>query len=346
MFPLYALTGAGFLQAVFPALPRVPVALLLLLLFYLANLFGARLAMWIQAVLVVVMLGALLLFVSRGLPAVDPVNLRPLFPMGASGFLVASAVLTFTVLGANAAVELGDEIVEPQRNIPLSFAISIPVVTLIYVLIGLVVAGTAPWQSRATGGAPASLAGIASSLLRGPAQLYFLLGGGLLAVVTTLNATYLWGTKSLLVIAEDGLIPRAVTRVSRRFGTPHWLLTMIFACSCAALLLVGERVETFAVLASLGGIVIFIPVMGAALRLRRAHPEVYARARWHLAGALHYLAPVVGVLFCLLVIAILLADLSSHRDGWLFLVLFLLWAAAGALYVRLRLQFMSRTSGK
>jgi APA family basic amino acid/polyamine antiporter len=344
MFPLYALTGSSFLLAVFPTLPKLPVALALLFVFYVANLFGARLAMWVQAVLVVIMFGALLLFVGRGLPAVDPTNLRPLFPLGAAGFLMASAVLTFTVLGANAAVELGDEIVEPQRNIPLSFAVSIPVVTVIYVLIGLVVAGVGPWQTRAAAGS--SLAGVAASFLHGPARLYFLLGGGLLAVVTTLNATYLWGTKSLLLIAEDGLIPSSVTRVNRRFGTPHWLLTIIFVASAAALLLIGERVETFAVLASLGGIVIFIPVMAAALRLRRKHPEMYARARFSLAGPLHYAAPVVGLLFCLLVIGILLVDLSSHREGWLFLAVFLLWGVVGALYARLRLQFMSRTSGK
>ena len=54
----------------------------------------------------------------------------------------------------------------------------------------------------------------------------------------------------------------------------------------------------------------------------------------------------VGLLFCLLVIGILLVDLSSHREGWLFLAVFLLWGVVGALYARLRLQFMSRTSGK
>ena len=40
MFPLFALTGARFLQWVFPALPLMPTALALLLFFYLTNLFG------------------------------------------------------------------------------------------------------------------------------------------------------------------------------------------------------------------------------------------------------------------------------------------------------------------
>jgi len=117
-------------------------------------------------------------------------NLSPLFPGGAGGFAVASAMLTFTILGANAAVELGDEIQQPRRNIPLSFIISIPIVVAIYVAIGVVTAGIAPWS----GGRALSLAEMSDSFMARIPFLFFLLGGGFLAVVTTLNATCLWGT--------------------------------------------------------------------------------------------------------------------------------------------------------
>ena len=274
MFPLYALTGATFLKAVIPALPKIPVALLLLAVFFATNLFGAKIAVWVQAVLVAILLMALVVFVGAGLPRISLQNFSPLFAGRSGGFLVATAILTFTILGANAAVELGDEIIDPRRNIPRSFLISIPVVTLIYVVIGIVAAGVAPWNSWND----SSLSAVATAFLRGPLFVFFIIGGGFLAVVTTLNATYLWGTKSLIVITEDGLFPRALARINRRFGTPHWFLIIIFIISSAALIIAGERVETFAVFASLGGIIIFIPVMGAALRLRKHHPQLYARS--------------------------------------------------------------------
>jgi APA family basic amino acid/polyamine antiporter len=332
MFPLYALTGAGFLRAVFPALPAVPTALALLFLFYLANLLGARIAMWVQAVMVVVLLAALFVFIGGGLPRIEAANFSPLFPGGVGGFAVASSLLTFTVLGANAAVELGDEIVEPRRNIPLSFVISIPVVVVIYAAIGLVAAGIAPWQS----GQESPLAAVAARFLKGFPYLFFLLGGGFLAVVTTLNATYLWGTKSLLLVVEDGLLPRGLAAVNRRFGTPHWLLTFIFVISALSLLAAGSRVETFAIFASLGGIIIFIPVMGAAFRLRRRFPDVYARSGVRLRGIWYWLAPAGGLLLCLLAIAILLVDLSSRVQGWWLFAVFLAWLAGGALFAWLR----------
>jgi APA family basic amino acid/polyamine antiporter len=341
MFPLYALTGATFLKAVFPALPKIPVAALLLAVFFATNLFGAKIAVWVQAVMVAILLLALFVFVGAGLPQISLQHFSPLFAGGTGGFLVASAILTFTILGANAAVELGDEIIDPRKNIPRSFLISIPVVTIIYVVIGIVAAGVAPWNSWSE----SSLSAVASAFLRGPLFVFFIVGGGFLAVVTTLNSTYLWGTKSLIVITEDGLFPKALARINRRFGTPHWFLIIIFLISLVALIVAGDRVETFAVFASLGGIIIFIPVMGAALRLRKHHPDLYERSSIQLKGLFYFFAPAMGLLLCLLVIAILLIDLSSHRSGFVFLAIFLVWVVAGAVYSGLRLRRKNQRGG-
>ncbi len=288
--------------------------------------------MWLQAVMVGLLLAALLVFVGAGLPRVQAAHFAPLFPGGAAGFAVASSLLIFTVLGANAAVELGDEILEPRRNIPRSFLISIPVILAIYAGIGLVAAGIAPWRP----GEESSLAAAAGRFLKGAPFLFFLLGGGFLAVVTTLNATYLWGTKSLLLVVEDGLLPRGLAAVNRRFGTPHWMLTFIFVISAVSLVVSGSRVETFAIFASLGGIMIFVPVMGAALRLRRRFPEVYARSGVRLVGAWYYLAPAGGLLLCLLAVAILLVDLASRERGWWYFAVFLAWLSGGGLFAWLR----------
>jgi APA family basic amino acid/polyamine antiporter len=243
-------------------------------------------------------------------------------------------VLTFTILGANAAVELGDEIINPSKNIPRSFFISIPVVTVIYILLGLVTGGVRKWG----GGDVNSLAEIAEVFLSGFPFYYFILAGGLLAVVTTLNATFLWGTKSLIMISEDGLFPKGIARINKRFGTPHWLPTIIFVVSAVSLLAVGDRVETFAVFASIGGIIIFIPVMGGALRFKRLNPRAYEQSKMKLKGAFYYIAPIIGLLLSAIIIVILLVDLSAHEYGMLFLVIFIVWTAGGAVYAAIKLR--------
>ena len=72
------------------------------------------------------------------------------------------------------------------------------------------------------------------------------------------------------------------------------------------------------------------------------HPELYARSSIQLKGIFYFLAPAVGLLLCVLVIAVLLIDLSSHPNGLLFLLIFVVWVAAGAVYSGLRLR---RTRG-
>jgi APA family basic amino acid/polyamine antiporter len=328
MFPLYALTGAGFLKAVFPSLPKLPVAICLLLTFYVMNLLGVKIAMLAQVAMVGVLLCALFMFIGVGIPQVSVDNIVPLFPKGIAGFAMASSLLTFTLLGANAAVELGDEIVEPRRNIPLSFLISIPLVVTVYVLVGIVAAGAAKWDSLGNG----SLEVIAKHILGGAPDLFFVLGGGFLAVVTTLNATFLWGTRSLIIVTEDGYLPKRLAAVNKRLGTPHSFLTIVFAFAALSLCLIGERIEIFAIFASLGGIIIFLPVMGAALKLSSSHPEVYLRSALKLRGAFYFLAPAVGIILCLIVVAVLLIDLLSHTDGLVFLIIFICWLMAGVLY--------------
>jgi len=113
---------------------------------FVANLFGLEIAAVAQALMVVVLLAALAGFAMGGLPRVEVANFHPLFPHGASGLLAASALLTFAHLGANAVVELGGEIKNPGRNLPLSMAISIPLVTVVYVVVAYVTVGVVPYE--------------------------------------------------------------------------------------------------------------------------------------------------------------------------------------------------------
>ena len=78
--------------------------------------------------------------------------------------------------------------------------------------------------------------------------------------------------------------------------------------------------------------------MGAALRLRRHYPQFYARSSIRLKGLFYFFAPAMGLLLCLLVIAVLLIDLSSHRGGFIFLAIFVVWVIVGAVYSGLRLR--------
>jgi len=332
-FPLYALSCAKYLQAVWPSLPTLPTALLVITILFAANVLGIVVAAIVQAVFVAVLLLALAIFILGGAPHVSLANLIPFFPAGLGGLVLASCLLTFTHTGSNGIIELGGEIRDPGRTIPRSFAISIPIVVVFYVLVALVAAGARPWTLSA--GQP--LTTTAASFLHGGLFAFFVIGGGVLAIVTTLNSTFMFGTKSLIRMADDGWIPKGLTAVSPQYATPHRLLFLIYLVSAVALLVFGENaLNGFANLASIGAILIFAPVMVAALRLKRYAPAEYEAAPFKLRGVFYVAAPVIGILLTLLTVVMLVADLFSRPGGTVFALIFLGLLAVGTAYATWR----------
>lgn len=325
-FPLYAISAAHYVQAVFDV-PTIPTALGLLTVLYLVNLVGISFATIIQGLMVLLLLIALVIFVFLGFPHVEVANFTPFFTGGIGGFAMAASILTFTLVGANAIIELGGEIKNPGKTIPRAFLISFPLVLVLYVFVAIIAAGVLPWTE--TAGQPLTV--VARSFMGQDSFNFFVFAGGLLAIVTTLNASLMWGTRSLLGVGADGLLPKRLTAINKRFGTPHWFLTLIYLISSAAILVLGEEhLSLFAVLASIGGIMIFIPLLRAAIQLPKKAPEAYQNSPFKLNGVWLYVATGVGFFLSLLILAILLIDLLSYTEGLIYGVVFILWLIAGA----------------
>jgi APA family basic amino acid/polyamine antiporter len=325
-FPLYAISAAHYVQAVVDV-PTIPTALGLLTLLYVVNLLGISFAAIVQGLMVALLVISLVVFAILGFPHVEPANFTPFFTGGAGGFAMAAAILTFTLVGANAIIELGGEIKNPGKTIPRAFLIAFPVVLILYIFVAIIAAGVLPWTE--TAGQPLTV--VAQSFMGQASFNFFVFGGGLLAIVTTLNASLMWGTRSLLGVGADGLLPQRLTSINKRFGTPHWFLTMIYLVSAAAIIVLGEDyLSLFAVLASIGGIMVFIPLLGAAAQLPKKAPEAYEKSPFKLRGIWLPVSIGIGFLLSLVILIILLVDLLSSTAGLIYGVVFILWLIAGA----------------
>ncbi|MFW6448839.1 MAG: APC family permease [Halobacteriota archaeon] len=327
--PLYALSFGEYV-ADLVAVEPVVVGFVVLTAFYLANLFGIRVATGVQFLLFLTLVASLVLFVAGGLPAVDPGRFDPLLSNGVVGLATGAAILYFVCLGANFIVDLGDEVAQAATTIPRSFAVSIPLVMTLYVLTGLVAIGTVGWEAMA--GETLSLP--ARAVLPEALATVFIVGGALFAIATTINAVFMIAPKYLLVLAEDGFFPAAVARVNDRFGTPHWGLTAVYGLSVAALLSPLPLGQLGALL-GFGGILLVIPVMVAAIKFPKRHPEAYAAASFSV-GRRPLAAFAVGAIVCNVV---LLGLLASQE-----LLVFAGWAVGvvvGDAYYHLRKRYLA-----
>jgi APA family basic amino acid/polyamine antiporter len=121
-FAGYALGIAGMRDT----LPVSGVAIVVVILLTLLVVSGLRRANWANVVLVSLTIGALVVFCLAGLPAAlrGGMNLTPWFqPVEAgvtplAGFLEACALMFVAFTGYGRIATLGEEVVEPRRNIP------------------------------------------------------------------------------------------------------------------------------------------------------------------------------------------------------------------------------------
>ena len=327
--PLYALSCAKYAGVFIPGVSLKLIAVIILTILYIINILGVRLAAQVQGTLVIILISALLLYSGKGLSTLQPGFCTGIFDAGAGNLLLGTALLTFTYFGANGIIELGGEIINPGRVIPRSYFIAFPVVAVVYVLVALSTVNALSLEQLTSVDEP--LIHTAGAVMGKFGAGFFIAGGAVLALVTTLNALFLVGTKSLLIMVEDDLLPKFFGRLNNRFRTPHVLLTAIWVLSIAGMFS-GLSLETFASYAALGGLIIFLPIQIASLRLPDLFPERYENSEFRLTGFWLWFCPIVGILMVLFFGLVIIVDLKSPlKIGW-----FSLFIVSGILFYYLR----------
>ncbi len=306
--PLYALGCAKYAQVFLPNFSPALFAVGIVTFIFVINLFGVKLAAQIQGLLVLTLIAALVFYSVKGIEVIKPENFSAMFHKGPANLFLGTALLTFTYVGANGIIELGGEIVNPAKVIPAAIFIAFPIIWVLYILVAVATVGAAPAQTLLTSEEP--LVKVCQLITGKWGVLFFITAGAILALTTTLNALFIVGTKSLLIIVTDKLLPQWLGRMNRRFGTPHVFLTIIWLFSIAGIIS-GFSLETLAAYAALGALIIFIPVQIAAIRLPVLYPEAYCRSGFKLKGFWLWLCPIVGIVMVVFFSIIILYDLGS-----------------------------------
>ena len=333
--PLYALGCAEYVRALMPSVSPTPLAVILVTFFYIVNLLGVKLAARLQGLLVLILISALIYYACCGFSVINTANFDRIMQKGPSNLLLGTALLTFTYFGANGIIELGGEIVNPSRVIPRAIFIALPVVMLLYLAVATATVGALPAHILRDSAEP--LIQVARKTSGRAGFVFFMLGGAVLALLTTLNALFIIGTKSLLMIARDKLVPDILGQLNHRFGTPHVFLTLAWLLAVCGLAF-GFSLATLASYAALGGMMIFLPVMVASLRLPVLYPEQYKKSGFRLKGFWLWFCALVGMFLMIFFSLIILIDLkSAWKIGF-----FLTFIVSGLFYYHWRKHYLAK----
>jgi amino acid transporter len=249
-----------------------------------------------------------------------------------SGFIILVGVLLFNYVGFELPSSAGEEMTNPQRDVPFAIARSaiasvllygVPVLGILVVLPTSAITNfsgfTSAMQAVFTvyGGSVASdgtatLSG-AGLVLGDIFALLFIL------CLLTSGVTWIMGSdRALAVSCYDGAGPRFLGVISEKFGTP--VRVNIFSGIVASLVVVlgnlltsGNASKYFAAVLAVTistTLISYIAIFPAAWRLRRSHPGTPRP----------YRAPLVGPLTVILVVLVVFASVQliapGLGDGW------------------------------
>lgn len=285
----------------FIAVPELPGALALIVVFTLVAAIGVRESLTIAAVLTLVEIAGLCVVVAAGAPALAglpsalPDMLLPApnlwIGVGAGAFLAF-----FAYLGFEDIVNLAEEAHAPETTLPRAVILSIVLSTAIYVIVAVVVLLAVPMEDLAGSRAPLELAvAEADWVPKGTVALI-----ALIAVPNGILITLVMLARLLYGMARRGWLPRGLARVNARTRIP--LRTTFVAGGLALALTASVDFTGLVTLTSGVTLLVFTVVNLALVRLHRHDPHAHHARRLHL--RVPRWCPYAGAACCLGLLAV------------------------------------------
>ena len=317
----FAIGFASYVAVIFPDVNQKLVALVALTLAVAVNMIGLKTSAKVQKFMVALLLISVYLW-PFGLPKVDwsalALNKENLMPNGPMKFLRGAAMLSFACAGAKFLAENGGEVENLGKTIPKAMVFSTLLVAIFYALVGIVAACVLPVEEVAG----VNISVVAKSVFPAPIYLFFVIGGAWFALLTTLNGTLSWTTRSLQRAAMDGWLPEACAKENKG-GTPVILLLFFFAVGIIPIV-TGMNTSDIANMGTGCGKLTDLLMVYACFRLPKVFPEEYRKSALYMSPA--KLNAALAVVFVVLAATSYVSLSSLNARQFLYIGLFILAA--------------------
>lgn len=308
---LYCTAFAQYVTDLVPGFNFKLAAVGLLLIIAALNFLGIKVAANAQNIMVVVLLAALLLFSFFGFRHIQPGYFDPPDFMlnGWRGVMYAAALMNFACGGAQMVVNFGRQSKNPTRDIPFAIIACSAIVLVIYFMVSLVASGVLA-ISEVQG---QSLAKVAAAVLPPWLYIFFIVGGAMFALVTSLNALMGWLPPPVVQACNDGWLPKKFGAINQRFHTPHWVLLFITVMA-GTFLVAGWNLESIATvgtfLANVGNLIIILTL----IRLPKIVPQLWEKSLFHMPNWLYVLICLAGFVVCIVFEVFLFDILNASQQ--------------------------------
>lgn len=303
---MYGISFADYFLSMFPNANGKIAGFIAISLIYLLHLVGVKSAARLQNLLSLVLAVAIAAYIAFGVGHIQPdfFDAGQFMTGGFSGFLLASVYLIFATGGATYVVNYSSQAENPTKDIPFAIVASTVGVVGIYAVMAAIASGVLPVSEVAN--KPLSVAAL--TFMPPSVYAFFVVGGAMFALLTTLNFSIGMMVYPCVRACQDGWLPMALAKTNNKFGTHHRFLFLFWLINILPLVLgidVGIVANSTVIVTQVCKLLVLI----SALQLPKKMPELWAKSKFHVGdGALK----VIGAVSILItVVAILLLLISS-----------------------------------
>lgn len=295
------------------------VAAGMIVLLALVNHFGVVVGAWLQNIATLAKVGALALLVVGGVMlalgtgvAATGAKTAPASELKLGGLVASFTGIFWAYEGWYQLPFNAAELKRPERNLPLGLILGMVLLIAVYAAVNLVYLYAVPFGEMQA--LPADdrmqVPVLAVSRIFTPELAGWLTVLIAISVLGAANPNFLSSPRAFYAMAQDGLVPQVLQRVSPRWGTPAvsiwtqavWAVLLVFVLRSFA------DITAFVVFA---GFLFYALTVGGVYRLRRLRPDLPRPYRC--SG--YPVTPALFIVVSILFVAALLWDPSERRNA-------------------------------
>lgn len=307
---MYTLSFADYFLSLFPGVSVKLIGFIVLTALFGMHVLGVKQAARLQNIMCLVLALAIAAYIVFGAGAVLPGYFQnPGFTTGGPmGFLLASIYLTFAAGGATYVVNYSSEAKNPTKDIPFAIIVSTVAIVALYAVMSTIAAGVLPVEQVAN--QPLSVA--AAVFMPKSVFTFFVVGGAMFALLTTLNFSIGMITFPAVRACNDGWLPKKLATCNKRFGTPHWILLVFYLVGLVPIL-AGLDLSTVAnstviLTTCIRGVIAY-----SAIQLPRKLPELWQKSHFHVSNAVLKVISIFTILFAVISVVLLIVTTSPAQ---------------------------------
>lgn len=250
------------------------------------NYIGVKIAATAQTILTIVVAIVGVGLISGGFINGNAWSIEPLFENGISGFLAVAAMTPFMYVGFDVIPSASSEMNIPQKKIGRILLLSVFMAVVWYVLIifGVSIGLSKPELASSSIATADAMKNLYSGSM---VASKILICGGIAGILSCWNSFYIGGSRMILYMAKEGMLPKFLGKIHPKYKTPSNAIILIAVLTSVAPFLGGNMLTWLVNAGGLAMTVTYLLVSVAFLMLRKKEPEMlrpYKIKRWRFIG--------------------------------------------------------------